>query len=180
MRYNRDSEKNPASLLRIRFKDCDPFGHLNNARYAGYFFDAREDHLRETYDFDLYKVASEQRRGWVVRQTQNAFLKPALQNEVVRIVTRLNAASESTIGVEGLMLDSAGVELKAVMQVSFAYVDLDRGRPARHSPELMDFFQTIQWIEEPAADQSFSERVAALRQQSRAGRFAPQPAAGAA
>ena len=29
-----------------RFSDCDPFGHLNNARYIDYFINAREDHLR--------------------------------------------------------------------------------------------------------------------------------------
>ena len=31
--------------MTVRFQDCDPFGHLNNARYIDYFLNARQDQI---------------------------------------------------------------------------------------------------------------------------------------
>lgn len=163
-------EKNPHSLMRIRFQDCDPFRHLNNARYAEYFFEAREDHLRDFYGFDLHSVTEIEKKGWVVAQMETAFIKPALQNERVRIVTRLKDLAESLIGVEGLMLDDAGRELKAVMHVRFVFVDLQRGRPARHGPDLMKFLSQVRYDSEEIIP-VFNERTAELRKQVREGRY---------
>ncbi len=36
-----DFNKEPETQIVIRFQDCDPFGHLNNARYIDYFVNAR-------------------------------------------------------------------------------------------------------------------------------------------
>ena len=30
------------STVKIRFQDCDPFNHLNNAAYLNYFVNARD------------------------------------------------------------------------------------------------------------------------------------------
>ena len=51
------TNKTPSSLFKIRFNDCDMFGHLNNARFIDYLINARQDHLKEHYDFIiLYDV----------------------------------------------------------------------------------------------------------------------------
>jgi len=31
----------------IRFQDCDPLRHLNNAKYFDYFYNAREDQVAQ-------------------------------------------------------------------------------------------------------------------------------------
>ena len=36
----------PASVAEIRFSDCDPFGHLNNARFLDYFLHKIEKQWR--------------------------------------------------------------------------------------------------------------------------------------
>ena len=46
-------EKTPKSRDKIRFTDCDMFGHLNNSRYLDYLINAREDHLKDFYNFDF-------------------------------------------------------------------------------------------------------------------------------
>ena len=51
------------SFYTVRFSDCDPLRHLNNARYIDYMLNAREDHLKEHYQMDLadfYKKGT----GW--------------------------------------------------------------------------------------------------------------------
>ncbi|WP_074407621.1 MULTISPECIES: thioesterase family protein [Aquimarina] len=52
--------KTPESRAIIRFPDCDPFNHLNNSRYIDYFINAREDHLVNNHDFDVYRYAKKQ------------------------------------------------------------------------------------------------------------------------
>ncbi|MDA8650906.1 thioesterase, partial [Flavobacteriaceae bacterium] len=38
----------------VRFQDCDPFNHLNNAAYLNYLVNAREDQLMEAYGINIY------------------------------------------------------------------------------------------------------------------------------
>ncbi|MEM8567925.1 MAG: thioesterase family protein, partial [Bacteroidota bacterium] len=47
------------SIHTIRFPDCDPFNHLNNARYIDYFINAREDHELQHFNFNAYAHADE-------------------------------------------------------------------------------------------------------------------------
>ena len=49
----------------IRFQDCDPFGHLNNARYIDYFLNARQDQIAAAYGLALYEPGAQPRKaGW--------------------------------------------------------------------------------------------------------------------
>jgi len=65
------------SIAYVRFQDCDPFQHLNNARYIDYFLNAREDQLIKFYDFSIFQYTKEANAGWVVTKTQIAYLYPA-------------------------------------------------------------------------------------------------------
>ena len=49
--------KHPNSIYKIRFNDCDMFGHLNNARYIDYLINARQDHLKDEYNFDFLEIS---------------------------------------------------------------------------------------------------------------------------
>src|SRR5262245_22363724 len=100
------------NTTQIRFQDCDPYRHLNNARYIDYFMNAREDQLAQFYKFRVFEVSAE--NAWVVSKTQIAYLTPAVMLEQVLIRTRLLHAGESVLVVEGLMLDREEKRLKAV------------------------------------------------------------------
>ena len=132
----------PESEVRIRFLDCDPFGHLNNARYLDYFISAREEHLEEFYGFDIFGDDFKE-TGWVVRNSQLTHLIPAVYNQRVLIQTRLLNFSSSSIVLEGVMMDKERNKILATGWVEFRYFDSVRGRPARHEPELMEFFEKI-------------------------------------
>src|SRR5690349_7723141 len=108
----------------IRFQDCDPFQHLNNARYIDYFMNAREDQLKQFYNFDIFKETQRMGQGWVVSKNQLAYLFPASVQEQVLIRTNLIQMTESVLVVEGLMLDSTARRLKAVAWIEFTYVSL--------------------------------------------------------
>jgi len=117
-------DRHPSSKALIRFQDCDPFGHLNNARYLDYFINAREDHLRESYGIDIYKISRERGFGWVVVQNQIAYFKPALLMEQVEISSTVIHYDRYSILVELKMENTSKQELKSVLWTKFVSVDL--------------------------------------------------------
>src|SRR5512138_1159646 len=112
------------TVTAIRFQDCDPFGHLNNARYVDYFMNARQDQLAEHYNFRLFEHGKEMTEGWVVSRSYVAYLAPAGMAEEVRIRTRLIDFTQHRLVVEGLMLDADGLRLKSVSWIEFTYFSL--------------------------------------------------------
>ncbi|MDQ3142376.1 MAG: acyl-CoA thioesterase [Bacteroidota bacterium] len=83
------SATNPKSKYRIRYKDCDPLGHLNNTRYLDYMLDAREDHLIDVYGFDLFDYAQQRSMAWVVTSHQISYRREARRNEEIIIQSAL-------------------------------------------------------------------------------------------
>jgi acyl-CoA thioester hydrolase len=150
----------------VRFQDCDPFGHLNNARYVDYFMNARTDQLQAHYDFNIFAVGQEIGSNWVVSKTEIAFLLPAMLMETVRLQTRLIWATQRKLVVEGIMFDESGQQMKSVAWVEFTFVNLANGRPASHTDELMQLFQAVQ-VNDIYENSTFDERIAQLRQTQR-------------
>jgi acyl-CoA thioester hydrolase len=134
--------REPESTAIIRFQDCDPFGHLNNARYVDYFMNARSDQILDHYGLRL--LQEEDTKSWVVTKSQISFFAPAKMMERVRIRTHILHATERSLVVEGLMLDEKASHLKAVLWMEFTYVDLTTGRPSKHPKELMQLLLSLQ------------------------------------
>lgn len=166
MFVERDLPKELESTTMIRFQDCDPFQHLNNATYINYFMNAREDQLNRFYDFRIFEVFQESGHAWVVSKNQIAYLSPAVMQEEVIIRTRLVQMGETAIVVEGLMLDKTGQRLKAVVWIEFTFISLLSGRPARHPDDLMQFFRAV-LMDGVYQPDGFNNRVDALKAQYR-------------
>lgn len=166
MVQNQVLEKVLESTAVVRFQDCDPFGHLNNARYVEYFMDARTDQLQAAYNFDLFAVGQELGCNWVVSKTEIAFLRPAGVREKVLIQTRLIFANERKLVVEGIMFDESGQQMKALAWAEFTFVSLKSGRPAVHTDALMQLFQAVQ-VKGIYENVTFDERLRQLRQTQR-------------
>lgn len=150
----------------IRFQDCDPFQHLYNARYIDYFMNAREDQLRQFYNFNIFEETRRLQQGWVVTRNYLAYLHPAGIQEQVIIRTRLIHMSENTLVVEGLMLDAAARRLKAVSWIEFVYVGLQTKRPVAHPEEFMSLFNQVV-MDTGYTPDGFNQRVDELKAQFR-------------
>ena len=155
-----DFSPTPSSLMTVRFQDCDPFNHLNNGRYVDYFLNAREDHLLEHYDLDIYRVARETGLSWVVSTSQVAYLRPAFLMEKVKMTSQLIRYSAKHVEVEMSMWDSAGTTLKAFCWMAFVHFDLRQNKVASHSDEQFKLFEQVH---APVPEASFDERLKALR-----------------
>ena len=150
----------------VRFQDCDPYGHLNNARFVDYFMNARADQLRAHYDFDIFGWGKHTGENWVVSKTQIAYLWPAGIMEEVRIRTRLILADDHRLVVEGIMIDTTGKHVKALCWIEFTYVNMQTGRTAKHPDDLLAFLQSVEY-EGVFGNTTFDERIGAVKTEIR-------------
>lgn len=159
-------EKVPENSVLIRFPDCDPFNHLNNARYLDYFIIAREDHLLKYYNFNIYAYAMEKGVSWVVRQSQVAYLRPAMLMEQVIVQSTMLHWGEKDLLVEMRMWDATKSTLKSLLWITFTHINMKTQRSELHSQELTDRFAHL---ENPLTEKvSFEERVEQLRKKTAA------------
>lgn len=144
----------------IRFQDCDPFKHLNNSKYFEYFLNAREDQLILHYDLDIYDMASQEGKSWIVTTHQIAYLSPALMMEKVIIQTQVISYSPKNINVEMKMWDEGKSQMKSLLWSNFVHFDLTGNKVIDHSEEFMDLFKQVHL---PIEQKSFNERLLFIR-----------------
>lgn len=150
------------STALARFQDCDPFGHLNNARYIDYFLNARDDQLLQFYEFSVFNHGKITGANWVTTKNQLAYLRPVQLMEVVRLRTRLIHFTERVLVVEGLMMDQGAQRLKCLAWIEFTYVSLANGRAVNHPAELMALFRAVVYPGEYDPD-GFNRRLETVR-----------------
>ncbi len=139
-------EKHLKSTYTVRFNDCDPLGHLNNARYLDYFLNAREDHLKDHYGLEL-KTYHQQGLVWVVGSHEIVYVKPAMYSEVVCIHSVLMQISPESLLVEMRMMDALEEHIKSVLWTRFIPVSSQTGKRTPHPEAFMDFARQIEVLE---------------------------------
>ncbi|MGK0426673.1 MAG: acyl-CoA thioester hydrolase [Ulvibacter sp.] len=150
------------SKTKVRFQDCDPFNHLNNAAYLNYFMNAREDQLIENYGIDIYKMGRKEGKSWVVGSNQIAYLKPAFLMEDIVIQSQLLQFGDSHLLVELRMFNSDKTAVKAIMWSTFVHFNLVQQKREIHSEEFMELFKNVV---NPVIEPSFEQRVSAIKKQ---------------
>lgn len=144
------------SKTKIRFQDCDPFNHLNNASYINYFMNHREDVLIENYNIDIYKKAKQEGKSWVSTSNQIAYLKPTFLMETVVIQSQLINFDNKNLYVEMSMFNEDKTQLKAIIWCGFAHFNLLTQKREIHSEDLMELFKNVN---NPVNTASFEARV---------------------
>jgi YbgC/YbaW family acyl-CoA thioester hydrolase len=153
-------ELRPSSIEKIRFHDCDMFGHLNNARYIDYMISARQDHLREAYDFNIQDFYRNQ-QGWVISTHEIAYLKPAFFDERVVVESQLLHLGKDYLFVEVAMLNENRSHYKAVLRSRLTFINLKTGKKELHPEEFMNWAQQLADTEN-LVEMSLQERVGML------------------
>ena len=137
------NNKTPRSQEKIRFTDCDMFGHLNNSRYLDYFINAREDHIKSHYDFDInYYYKND--LAWVINSHEIVYLRPAFYNEIVTIQSTLLSVNKDLLFVEALMMNENQDQLKAIMRSKLVPINLKTGKREQHPVELMEWAKPLE------------------------------------
>lgn len=152
--------KTVTSTATIRFQDCDPFNHLNNANYINYFMNHREDQLIKAYKIDIYDMAKKLGISWVSNSNQIAYIKPAFLMEKVVIESQLIAYDVNNLKAEMRMYNSDKTHLKAIIWCGFTHFNLLKQQKEIHNKEFMTLFKLII---NPVEESQFEQRVSKLR-----------------
>ncbi|UCS91621.1 acyl-CoA thioesterase [Echinicola marina] len=141
--YNPDKHypKETESRAVIRFQDCDPLQHLNNAKYFDYYFNAREDQVPKLYGVEMYDLIKKYQAAWVVYNHNISYVRPAMVGEWIRIRSRILWHNENTVLIEYYMMDDSKKELKNLLWTTLKYVGLKDGKVKPHRGEIVDFLK---------------------------------------
>jgi acyl-CoA thioester hydrolase len=105
--------------LDVRFRDCDPMGHVNNAVYLTYLEAARFAWWRHTFGPDGLRE-----HGFILARVEIDYRRPALPGDrlIVRMRVEAIGTSSFTVGYEMVQARTREVvaEAKSV-QVAYDY-----------------------------------------------------------
>ncbi|MEO6254912.1 MAG: acyl-CoA thioesterase [Ferruginibacter sp.] len=163
--------KTPHSVCTIRFTDCDPLGHLNNARYIDYFLNGRDDHLKDAYGLDLTHFY-QQGVSWVVASHEISYLRPAVYNERVSIQSALIQVGGGSLLVEMIMMDEKRSHIKAFMWSNFIHVNIKTARKENHSDSFMDFARSVA-LDAVDVSKGYQHRLKEMIENIKQGKGAP-------
>lgn len=149
---------------KIRFQDCDPLGHLNNAKYIDYFINARSDGFLKHYNFDMYGTIQSHNAAWVIVQNQIGYMVPALQHEEITIQSNLIKLTKSSVIMEGIMYNNKD-KINAVLWTHYIFIDILKNKIMSHPPEIMETLKPI--LTTPAENSDFNIRVKEITSQFR-------------
>jgi acyl-CoA thioester hydrolase len=166
--FEYNSEKNypteTESRVLIRFQDCDPLRHLNNAKYFDYFFNAREDQVPKLYGVEMMDFIKKYQAVWVIYNHNISYVKPAMVGEWVRIKSRILWHNHNTVVLEYYMTDDNEVQLKTLLWTTMRYVTLAEGKSTDHSGAVNDFL-TATSLNFDISEIRIKERVKSLTQE---------------
>ena len=155
------TEKVFESQLRVRFNDCDPFQHLNNANYISYFFMAREDQEREYMQFDDMAYLDRSGKNWVTYKNQIVYLSEVPYKEIVTIQSSIIRWEKTEYTMEFWMWDEQKTVLKSIMWSVWVHFDLKTKKRAEHDAYLDGIFRPLE--NRLPDDISFDDRVLQIK-----------------
>lgn len=147
------------SLVKVRFNECDPMGHLNNANYLTYLeqvaFDAAADP-----GFDRFTLVEQYGSLFVVRRHEVTYHQPALENEWLLIrswgreirgarawrdytVSKFRGDPATFAAGPVAFADLPEVDradLVVTAETEFAFMNVTSGRPGRVPESFIDVF----------------------------------------
>ena len=159
--------KETESKVVIRFQDCDPLRHLNNAKYFDYFFNAREDQVPKLYGLEIRDFIEAYQAVWVVYNHHIAYMRSAMLGEWVRIMSRVVWFDTDTLVVEYYMTDEIKSHLKTLLWTTFKYVSLESGRSVNHSEEVITYLKAVQYPDVEYNPLQFEGRLKVVKGQIR-------------
>lgn len=152
------------ALVRVRFAECDPMGHLNNASYLTYLEQVAFDHAADG-GFDRFTLTKQEGALFVVRKHEITYHQPAFEDEWLLIrtwpidmrgarafrgytVSKYHGAREGWIDRSVPIGELPEVDRKDLVvsaETEFAFMNLTSGRPARLPAAFMEaFFEEVE------------------------------------
>jgi acyl-CoA thioester hydrolase len=119
--------------LDVRFRDCDPMGHANNAVYLTYLEQARLAHWRSLWGFGSRKRTDVP--GVILARAEIDFRRPARYGDVLEIRIGLAGIGRTSFTYDYEIADEAG-NLVATAKTVLVMYDYAAGKPVPVPEEI--------------------------------------------
>jgi acyl-CoA thioester hydrolase len=144
-----DPPKYPASLAgkapvvfetrhRVRFREIDPYGHMNMAHYLLYYSDHRFEGMRTFIGLGLKEI-DELPIAFHIRSVEIEYLKPLIADQEFVIRSFVGELKRGSCIVDFKMLDR-GLEPLSTASMRIGCIDKTTGRPIGWPDGLMERF----------------------------------------
>jgi acyl-CoA thioester hydrolase len=113
--------------LEVRFRDCDPLDHVNNAVYLTYLEQARFAHWRTLWGFRSAEQAPDI-PGVILARAEIDYRRPARYGDVLEIRIGLAGIGRTSFTYDYEIVDAAGNIVANAKTVMVMY-DYEGGKP---------------------------------------------------
>ena len=120
--------------LEVRFRDCDPMGHVNNAVYLTYLEQTRLAHWRGVWGRGAPQLPPGM-PGVVLARVECDYRRPVKYGEILEVRMRVAAIGRTSFRYEYDIVDQSGENVLAAKTVQVMY-DYRDGKPVPIPPEI--------------------------------------------
>lgn len=133
----------PSLLIRhrltVRFSDCDPLGHVNNAVYSTYLEQARFALWRAQAGVELRRAArGEGREGFILARTEIDFRSEAHEGDELEVRLMLDGFGRTSAAYSYEVVDAPTGRLVANAKSVQVWYDYEGKRPVVLSADLKE------------------------------------------
>ena len=123
----------------VRFSDCDPLGHVNNASYSTYLEQARIELWRRQAGIELRRAApgaANRGEGFILARTEVDFRSQAHDGDVLETRLSLERFGRTSVTYAYEIVDASTGRLVVSARTVQVWYDYDRGRPVPLTEEV--------------------------------------------
>jgi acyl-CoA thioester hydrolase len=120
--------------LEVRFRDCDPMGHVNNAVYLTYLEQARFAHWRAVWGFD-FEGLPENAPGVILARAEIDYRRPARYGDMLEVRISLERIGRTSFSYTYDIVDQDERIVAEAKSVQVMY-DYAAGRPVPLSEDM--------------------------------------------
>ena len=113
--------------LQVRFRDCDPLGHVNNAVYLTYLEQTRFSHWRALWGFGSPQLPPG-RPGVILARVECDYRRPATYGEMLEIRMTVAELGRTSFRYAYEIVDAEGRTVLTAKTVQVMY-DYEVGKP---------------------------------------------------
>jgi acyl-CoA thioester hydrolase len=157
-------DKEISTVVKVRFSDCDPIGHLNNAKYLEYMLNAREDHVEDGYGFTYEEYRRKTGCTWITIQNEIAYLKEVKYNSKVIISSKTIEVSDRISKIEILMKSEDEKTIHSILWLTVIYFNMKTRKSESQPESTVQLFKKFLVIPE---QKDFAGRVSYFRKMNK-------------
>ncbi len=130
--------------MKVRFGDCDMFGHLNNAKYITYLEQARVDYFRDFPGINFQAPQEKVNHSMILAEVTCSYKSPAFMDETLLVKVRTSELKRSSFIMEYEVVEETTQRLVATGRTVGVMYDYKAKKSVEIPQEFRKKFEEIE------------------------------------